>query len=86
MTSVIHPTRVVLPLGPGPDGRQLDGGWTCEAGAFEIDLDATYTFEATVDGIMYRAMTTRVRHWDAATGIAYLQPEVVFVDKDKQHG
>jgi hypothetical protein len=44
-----------------------------------LDTEASYTFEVRFDGKTYRAVGTIVRHWDAVTGVAKLQPQVVFL-------
>lgn len=75
----IAPTRVEMPLGGSPP---LEYGFSVDAGTLTFDLDATYIFERVQGNKKYRAVGCRVVHWDAATGRAIFQPELVLVEKN----
>lgn len=72
--ATIQPTRIELPL-----GGSIHYGADLKPGVMELDTEASYTFEVTADGKTYSARGTYVRHWDAATGVAFLQPQIVMV-------
>lgn len=72
--ATIQPTRIVMPLGADQVYEA-----SVQPGAVVLDTDASYTFEVGFDGNAYSARGVRVRHWDAATGVAALQPEIVLV-------